>query len=571
MENPMRVLSVNAGPLKPMNVQGDGVQTGFFKSAVKGPVRVHSMGLEDDSRVACASDPHRAVFFYQADSYDWWRSELQKGVGWGMFGENITFEGPQDDFFYIGDVLRVGSAVVQITQPRHPCVKIGVKMGDPKFPIAYLKAGRLGFHTKVLEEGFVEEGDRIELIDRVRDDPYPMKEFTRVIFLEPGDVKGIERMIAAPALVPEWKMRAERLWRKQAGKNGWQDYRSLRVTKRKQESVDVVSLDIEDPDGLELPAFDAGQFVTLRLDVSDRGDDPLTRTYTISGRSQSGSGYSITVKRDPSGAGSAWLCEKIREGHLLKALPPRGAFVVEPGSRPVVLISAGIGVTPMVAMLDQLASDPLDREVYFIHGSRSGDHHVLDARVRKVIAANEKLHRFVKYSRPNDLDVIGLDYDAKGRISIEDIQRILPSLDADYYLCGPVPLLKDLVPALAERGVEKERLRYEFFGLGTPLFDARIDNLGEPELDAGGKPIMVTFAKSGLTVPWTGNKPSLLILAEHSGLQPAQSCRNGLCEVCICRLDSGKVQHEGEIINLPKEGDVMICCARPLTSVMIDI
>jgi ferredoxin len=225
----------------------------------------------------------------------------------------------------------------------------------------------------------------------------------------------------------------------------------------------------------------------------------------------------------------------------------------------------------MVAMLDQLASDPLDREVYFIHGSRSGDRHVLDARVRKVVAANKKLHRFVKYSRPNDLDVIGLDYDAKGRISIEDIQRILPSLDADYYLCGPVPLLKDLVPALVERGIEKERLRYEFFGLGTPLFDARVDNFGEPELDAGGKPIMVTFAKSGLTVPWTGNKPSLLILAEHSGLRPAQSCRNGLCEVCICRLDSGKVQHEGEIINLPKEGDVMICCARPLTSVMIDI
>jgi ferredoxin-NADP reductase len=196
-------------------------------------------------------------------------------------------------------------------------------------------------------------------------------------------------------------------------------------------------------------------------------------------------------------AGSAFLCEDIHEGDTLKALPPRGVFVVESGSRPVVVISAGIGITPMVAMLEQLSSDPLDREVYFIHGSRSGDNHILDPAVREVIAANKKSHRFIKYSQPTDLDVIGRDYHAKGRILIEDIKKILPSPDTEYYLCGPLPFLKDLVPTLAEWGVDKGRLRYEFFGLGTPLLDDRVADLGEPELDAHGKPIMVTFANQG--------------------------------------------------------------------------
>jgi ferredoxin-NADP reductase/MOSC domain-containing protein YiiM len=576
----MRVVSINAGPLQPLAVQREVIKTGFYKGPCDGAVRVAQIGIEGDARVACATDLNRAVFFYQASYYDQWRSELGRELPYGTIGENVTFDGPDDKDFFLGDILRIGSTVLRITQPRFPCRKLTARMqeGDD-FPLRYLKSGRLGFFCNVLEQGTMSAGDPILLVHR-EDDPYPLTEFARVTFLEPRDVDGLRRMLACPVLVPEWRIRVERTLRRALGVAGWSDYRSLNVARRRAENPDTMSLDLEDPAGETLPDFVAGQFVTLRLDVPGE-TNLVVRTYTINGRSASGRGYSIAVKRitagdgngSMTGIGSSYVNSSVREGDALMALPPRGLFMVEPGSRPIALLSAGIGVTPMMAMLEQLASCPLGRQVYFIHGARSGREHVLDARVRELTSGSKLLRRFVKYSRPSADDLAGRDFDTAGRVTVEDVEALIPDLEADYYVCGPVTFMRDIIRGLVDRGVPKDRIRYEFFGQNEPLFDDPVatEDCSEPAMDADGRPIIVTFARSGVSVPWTKGAFSILSLAEQRGLRLANSCRTGLCSVCVCRLDSGEVTYGVEPIEPPAEGEVMICCARPTTSVMLNV
>ena len=576
----MHVVSINAGPLQPLAVQREVIKTGFYKGPCEGEVRVAQIGIEGDARVACATDLNRAVFFYQTSYYDQWRSELGRDLPYGTIGENVTFNGPDDKDFFLGDILRIGSTVLRITQPQFPCRKLTARMqeGDD-FPLRYLKSGRLGFFCNVMDEGAMSAGDPIELVHREAD-PYPLTEFARVTFLEPRDAEGLRRMLACPVLVPEWRIRVERTLRRALGAEGWSDYRPLDVVRRHAENLDTVSLDLEDPAGETLPDFVAGQFVTLRLDVPGE-TDPVVRTYTINGRSASGRGYSIAVKRiiggdrngSMTGIGSSYVNSTVREGDALMALPPRGLFMVEPGSRPIALLSAGIGVTPMAAMLEQLESCPLGRQVYFIHGARSGREHVLDARVRELTTGSQLLRRFVKYSQPSSDDLEGRDFDAAGRVTVDDIEALIPSLEADYYVCGPVTFMRDIIRGLVDRGVPKDRIRYEFFGQNEPLFDdpAAMEDSSEPATDAQGKPIIVTFARSGVSVPWTKGAFSILSLAEQRGLRLANSCRTGLCSVCVCRLDAGEVAYEVEPIEPPAAGEVMICCARPTTSVMLNL
>jgi ferredoxin-NADP reductase/MOSC domain-containing protein YiiM/ferredoxin len=570
----MKVLQVNAGPLKPLVVQGDTMPTGFYKEAKSGPVKVHRMGLEGDARVYAAGDPNRAVLFYQAHYYDYWRKELKREIPNGMFGENITFEGWDNEDFCIGDELQIGTVRLRITQSRHPCIKLGVRMEDRGFPIKFLKSLKLGFHCSVLEEGTLAAGDQIKLVYRAAH-PLHLQDFAIPTALEPNNLAGLERILACPELIPQLRIRVERLWRRSAGRlDGWREYRPLKIRNISHECEDVASFDLESANGEELPKFDGGQFLTIQLHIPGE-QRPVVRTYTIAGRSESGKGYTLAVKRERRedgtfGVASSYLLGKTKVGDIINALPPRGNFIVEPGSRPIVLLSAGIGVTPTLAMFEQLKTSPLHRGVYFLHGARRGDQHIFGAKVRKIAAGWAEAHLFVKYSQPTAFDLDNAEMDGSGHITIEDVERVLPSLEADYYICGPVCFMQDLVRGLVARGVLKERIKYEFFGTGELLFEEESVAPGEPVMDAEGKPIIVTFAKAGISVPWTDNAPNILVLAERNGIRPPQSCRNGLCEVCVCRLDSGQVRYDGDIINPPGEGEVMICCATPTTSVMVD-
>ena len=238
--------------------------------------------------------------------------------------------------------------------------------------------------------------------------------------------------------------------------------RSLRLVDKIPESTDVTSFVFEARDGGMLAEFEAGQHLPIELDVPGNSR-PVSRTYSLSNGPGS-SQYRISVKREPDGLVSRHLHDCVEIGAFVDARRPAGEFVLSKEDRPVVLISAGVGLTPMVSMLHELVSGTSLRPVLFVHGARDGDHHPLSDEVRELVTQREHAHAHVAYSSPRDADVPGRDFDSVGRIDGELISGLAPDRGADFYICGPTGFMADLQSGLIAAGVPDSRIHTEAFG-----------------------------------------------------------------------------------------------------------
>jgi len=249
----------------------------------------------------------------------------------------------------------------------------------------------------------------------------------------------------------------------------------------------------------------------------------------------------------------------------------------EPG--PVVLLSGGIGLTPMISMLNHLVDQGATRPVWFIHGVENGDEHAFGSHVRGLAAAHENVHAHIVYADPLAGDAEGRDYDARGFVTRDMLESLLPGPDCDFYLCGPPPFMKALFNLLLDWGVAEDRIYYEFFGPATVLKDDAMDGGGEeakeapaPESAVPANGVSVTFQRSGVTVPWDPAKDNLLELAEASGVIADFSCRSGVCHTCMCALVEGEVEYVNDGAMLPdNENEVLICSSVPKTDVTLDV
>jgi len=238
--------------------------------------------------------------------------------------------------------------------------------------------------------------------------------------------------------------------------------RSLRVTQKLRESADVVSVFLEARDGGDLPDFEPGQHLPIQVSIPGL-DQRFDRTYSLSA-APGPKVYRLTVKREDKGQVSRFLHDVLQEGDILNAHPPAGEFVLQPGARPVVLLSAGVGLTPMTSMLGVLTRPEEKRPVWFVHGARDGAHHPLAAEVRLAAQGNPRVHAHRVYSKPRPDDLNGQDYDYVGHIDMGLLEAILPTLDADFYLCGPVPFMVAIQDGLVARDVPPEQIHRETFG-----------------------------------------------------------------------------------------------------------
>lgn len=367
-----------------------------------------------------------------------------------------------------------------------------------------------------------------------------------------------------------WKEVTETVAARKSG-NAYQDYRVIRV---QTESKNITSFYLEPIDKSDIHCHKAGQF--LPVEITPSGTDiPIRRTYTIS-NAPNGSYYRLSIKREPPasptlppGVSSHYFHDSVSPGTTVRAMSPRGKFTLEESNtRPVVLVSGGVGVTPMISMLEQLHKDRngcgCDRQVWFIHATQNSETHAFGKYLRDLAKEWPCLHSHVRYSQPLDCDRQGKDYDSHGHIDIDLFKSLLSLDDYAFYLCGPQPFMESVFDSLKSLNVSDDRIHYEFFGPGATLHrDQPGNSVSLAEALGDRLPVTVEFSRSGIKTTWDPTKGSLLDLAESEGLQPAYSCRSGICQTCATRIISGSVDYLEPPMTQPEKGDALLCCAYP--------
>jgi ferredoxin-NADP reductase/predicted pyridoxine 5'-phosphate oxidase superfamily flavin-nucleotide-binding protein len=351
-------------------------------------------------------------------------------------------------------------------------------------------------------------------------------------------------------------------------------YRNYRVVRMERESETITSFYLQPEDDDRISCHKAGQFLPIEVQPPSI-DAPIQRTYTIS-NAPNGSYYRLSIKREPAarsdlppGVVSSYFHDLVRPGTTIRALSPRGKFILDESSvRPVVFISGGVGVTPMISMLEQLANDCAScgctRKVWFIHGARNGKEQAFGKYVRKLATDWPSLSVNFLYSRPSEGDVQGRNHDSVGRVDVELLKSLLPLDDYEFYLCGPLKFMESLYEGLKSLNIDDERIHYEFFGPGATLHQEHPSGFASLSKELADRtPVSVRFASSGIDAIWEPSKGTLLDLAEAEGLRPNYSCRSGICQTCSTRIVSGDVDYLEQPMTAPGERQALICCSYP--------
>ncbi|WP_225823830.1 MOSC and FAD-binding oxidoreductase domain-containing protein [Streptomyces naphthomycinicus] len=595
------LLSVNVGMPKDVSWQGRTVHTGAWKSPVAGPRMVRRLNVDGDGQgdLAGHGGEIRAVLVYQLQSYRYWREHLGRDdLAFGAFGENFTVDGLPDDEVCIGDRYRIGGAEFEVTQPRVTCYRVGMRLGEPAMASLLVAHHRPGFYLRVITEGQVRAGDEITLTRR-GPEGLSVADTDALLYLPGRDPAKLRRALAIPALSPGWQqsfreLAAARQPRREPGRPdgggsddrqpgevpGWPGFRTLRVARVAPETPTVSSVYLRTTDGTPLPAARAGQYLSIRLAVGDA--NPTVRSYSLSAAPGSDT-YRISVKHEAHGKVSTYIHDTLHPGDLVDIASPRGTFVLEEGTRPVVLVSAGIGVTPVLAMLHRLAALPAPPPVWWIHVARDRVHHVFADEAHALLARLPDAHEHIYYTAEAAPHVHATAEAAprhdryrvtRGRPTASSLAATGLPPDADAYLCGPASFMDDLAARLREAGLRPDRIRTERFSALPALTPgvraaAAVRPHGPPGPPGTGP--LVTFARSGITTPWSPAHPSLLDLAEACDIPTRWSCRTGVCHTCVTPLLSGAITYTTPPLELPETGTVLVCCSKPTTETVLDL
>jgi ferredoxin-NADP reductase/MOSC domain-containing protein YiiM len=585
-----RLLSVNVGTPRDIEWKGRTVHTGIWKYPVHGRCRVGRLNLDGDGQgdLAGHGGEQRAVFVYQIESYRYWQDQLKRTeLDHGQFGENFTVEGLADDVVCIGDRYQIGSARFEVTQPRVTCYRVGIRMNEPRMPALLTSSGRPGFYFRVLQEGDVCAGDEIVKVGEA-EERMTVAEINELLYSPNHARDRLQRALRIQALSPGWRWSFEELLRSRTTSAGSGNaglapaaaahpvasgFQPLAVTTINQECADVLSIAIESPDGHPLPPALPGQYVVVRLKWRGSGP-PLFRSYSLSGP-VSTKQYRISVKIEPNGAAGTYLREHLRVGDAIDVSFPRGSFILQPAERPVVLLSAGIGATPVLAMLYALAAARSTQQVLWLHGARDRQHHPFAAEVRGLMLELPHGRSYVCYSKPAPQDKIGEDFDATGHLSRSVFDAIRLPREADVYLCGPTHFMADMKAALAALDVAPECIHLELFNGSASMTPGVVGAASRaphlPKNDSNTGPL-VSFARSGIAAHWNASAyQSILELAEACDVPVRWSCRTGVCHNCESGLVSGDVVYGPEPLDKPAEGNLLVCCSQPIRDVVIDL
>ncbi len=354
----------------------------------------------------------------------------------------------------------------------------------------------------------------------------------------------------------------------------WKDWRNFVVVRKVKESEEITSFYLQLEDQGDMPTFQPGQFLTIKLEIPGQSRSVI-RTYSLSDYAEPQEYYRLSIKREPMPSGldvmpgiaSNFMHDHVHEGSVIPAKPPSGKFMLDvQKSIPAVLISNGVGITPMISMAKAVTRLHPQRPVWFLHGARDGSFHAFRDEVSAIAEQNPNLTIHYAYSRPRAEDAG--HHHSVGYIDTALIQSLV-MLEAEYFLCGSPPFMESIRTGLKEAGVPESRVFFEMFTKASKAVSDR------PIAEVNGDNVetaAIVFAQSNRTITWQADSDSLLEFAEANGLNPPYSCRQGICGTCECKILEGEVTYQTTPTATVEEGSVLICIAKPKTAkVVLDL
>jgi ferredoxin-NADP reductase/MOSC domain-containing protein YiiM len=567
------LLSVNVGMPKDVRWHGKTVYTGVWKAPVAGPQMVRRLDIDGDGQgdTKGHGGEQRAVLVYQIQSYQHWQRHFGRDdLTYGQFGENLTVDGLPDDEVCIGDRYRIGEAEFEVTQPRVTCYRVGMRFGEPELPALLVSHHRPGFYMRVIAEGHIQAGDPI-VKTRTGPGALSVADTDALLYLPGRDQGKLRVALQIPALSPGWQGSFRDLLHADGTEGpAWPGFRTLRVDRVVREDEQVSSIYLTATDGAALPAAQAGQYLTLRIGAA--GQPAPIRSYSLSSTTADGT-YRISVKQEPHGVASGYLNRDLRAGAVLDAAAPRGDFVLDEGTGPVLLISAGIGVTPVLSILHQLSTARSQREIWWLYGARGPREHPFAAEAHALLATLPHASEHVFYSAATAAERRGA-HAAAGHLTKQALARLAVPRSANAYICGPASFMTDMRDALTAIGLSQAAIRTELFGALPSVSPGIVQPASTPPHQPPGPPghgPLVTFARSGISTPFGDGWRNVLDLADACDVPTRWSCRTGVCHTCVTPLLSGNITYAPDPLELPEDGQVLICCARPATDLVLDM
>jgi MOSC domain-containing protein YiiM/ferredoxin-NADP reductase len=580
----MKVISVNVGQPRDIPWRGQMVRTSVFKTPVAGRVRARKLNLDGDAQadLMAHGGEHRAVMVYQAESYQYWGETLQRtDFAYGQFGENFTIEGLADNEVCIGDRFRIGSAIFEVTQPRVTCWRVGISTGVPEMPALLVTHKRPGFYFRVIQEGDVGAGDMIEKV-AYGDEKMTVADIDALLYLKDHPEDKLQQALKIPALSQGWKGSFQNLLdaalqgtaKGNAGLSGpaeplaWTGFRPFIIKRTRIECEGVRSFEPIPSDGNPIPSFLPGQHIAVRIHPTKNGA-PLIRMYSLCGPPGSSS-LRIAVKLETNGAGGTYMHEQVHDGDLLEISAPRGTFTLTESKKPLVLLSAGVGITPLLSILYHVARLDPDRELWWINSCRNRAYEAFRDEVTTLGTKLSLFHRVLIYSSPDNGERCGIDYDIKGHLDLQALRAMQLPIESECYLCGPPAYLHNITAALKVTGIADNNIKSELFGSSPETAGGNGKAPHLPSENTGQGPL-VTFSKSKISFRWHPRFGSLLDAAEACDVPVQWSCRMGVCHRCETGMIDGTVSYSPNPLDLPADGNVLICCAIPESPVDLDL
>ncbi|WP_347271380.1 MOSC domain-containing protein [Rhizorhabdus histidinilytica] len=564
----MRLLNFCVGTVRVVEMAGEPVPTAHLKVPVAEPWTITDSGPAGDER---AIHPD-AIYAVSRDHYRFWADDLGKDRGeWddGLFGENLTFDRLDETELRLGDVFAIGPEVrLVVAGPRVPCFKLAWRLGQPRtFQGRFAVSAHTGVYFGVVSAGRVRPGDTMSLVARDEANPTvaDIALYCSGNFTPPLD--GLRRALASAALsltvrlILQSKLNlAERAAALERG--AWTGWRDFTIGAVRRETADISSFELRPVDGKGIALADPGQFVTVRL---EDGEGSFARAWSLSKRTEPGGVYRITVKREPDGRGSTLLHDRLSVGDRLALRAPAGRFLFDAGGfRPVVMIAAGIGITPFLPMLEAHKARGAEAPpLHFFYMAANRAAQALRAEVDALAEGEAHWHVRHVFTRPTGRDMEGRDYHHRGRIDTTRLREwmkdnylpfgegriALPWYEVDLYMCGPAAFCRDMTRDLTAAGANPDGIFHEVFA--TPA---------APE-EAAVEQARLLFARSGIEVVWRAEDGSTLLdCAEAAGVAIPHDCRIGACHSCRTAITGGRTSAA------VGDGHALLCAAWPLTA-----